>query len=44
MMFGGDKGMMLQNTEKAIYFTAEVYTDKKNYKVPEFGSETNNTR
>jgi hypothetical protein len=36
-MFGGDKGMMLQNTEKAIYFTAEVYTDKKNYKVPEFG-------
>ena len=38
MMFGGDKSLMLQNTEKAIYFAHEVYTSKKEYKVPEFGN------
>lgn len=43
MMFGGDKSLMTQNTEKAIYLAAEVYTNKKDYKVPEFGSETNNS-
>jgi hypothetical protein len=36
MMFGGDKSLMIQNTEKAIYFAHEVYTNKKEYKVPEF--------
>lgn len=43
MMFGGDKSLMAQNTEKAIYFAHEVYTSKKDYKVPEFGSEASNT-
>ena len=43
MMFGGDKSLMTQNTEKAVYLAAEVYTNKKDYKVPEFGSEINNS-
>jgi hypothetical protein len=38
MMFGGDKSLMTQNTEKAIYFAAEVYTNKKEHKVSEFES------
>lgn len=36
MMFGGDKSLMMQNTEKAIYFAPEVYTNKREHKVPEF--------
>jgi hypothetical protein len=36
MMFGGDKSLMTQNTEKAIYFAAEVYTNRKDHKVPDF--------
>jgi hypothetical protein len=42
MMFGGDKSLMLQNTEKAIYFAAEVYTNKKDTKVPELESQSDN--
>lgn len=38
MMFGGEKSLMLQNTEKAIYFAMDVYTNKKEYKVSEFES------
>ena len=43
MMFGGDKSLMAQHTQKAIYFAADVYTNKKEYKVPDFGSEISNT-
>lgn len=43
MMFGGDKSLMLQNTEKVIYFAADVYTNKKDNKVPEFESQSNNS-
>lgn len=43
MMFGGDKSLMVQNTEKAVYIAAEVYTSKRDHKVAEFGSETSNT-
>jgi hypothetical protein len=42
MMFGGDKSLMTQNAEKAIYFATEVYTHKKEHKVPEFESQSNN--
>jgi hypothetical protein len=33
MMFGGDKSLMVQNTDKAVYCTAEVYSNKKDHKV-----------
>lgn len=42
MMFGGDKSLMLQNAEKAVYFAADVHTNKKDNKVASFASETNN--
>lgn len=42
MMFGGDKSLMVQNTQKAVYIAAEVYTSKRDHKVAEFGSEINN--
>jgi hypothetical protein len=42
MMFGGDKSLMTQHTEKAIYFAHDVYTNKKEYKVPDFEGEFNN--
>lgn len=34
MMFGGDKSLMVQRTEKAVYCAPEVYTSKKEHKVP----------
>lgn len=43
MMFGGDKSLMVQNTQKAVYIAAEVYTSKRDHKVAEFGSEINNS-
>lgn len=42
MLFGGDKSLMLQNASKAAFFAADVHTNKKENKVAEFGSETNN--
>ena len=43
MMFGGDKSIMMQNADKAIYLAADVYTSKKDHKVPDFESQPNNS-
>jgi hypothetical protein len=42
MMFGGEKNYMMQNTDKAIYFAAEVFSTKKEHKVVEFESNISN--
>jgi len=42
MMFGGDKSIMMQNAEKAVYCTTDVYTSNKNHKVPNLAGQVNN--
>jgi hypothetical protein len=44
MMFGGDKSIMMQNAEKAVYCTTDVYTSNKNHKVPDLAGQVNNQR
>jgi hypothetical protein len=38
MMYGGDKNLMLQNSEKVVYCAAEVYNKKDNTKVQTLAS------
>jgi hypothetical protein len=38
MMFGGDKTLMVQNSEKVVYCAAEVYNKKPESKVEIFAS------
>jgi hypothetical protein len=38
MMFGGDKSLMLQNSEKVVYCSAEVYNKAGQTKVPTIAS------
>jgi hypothetical protein len=42
MMFGGDKSIMMQNAEKAVYCTTDVYTSNKKHKVPDLAGQVNN--
>jgi hypothetical protein len=42
LLYGGDKNLMLQNSEKQVFFAAEVATSQKQIKVVDFASETDN--
>ena len=41
MLFGGVKSLMLQNSEKQVYFAAEVHTNSKDTKIPLYGEIIN---
>jgi hypothetical protein len=37
MLYGGDKTLMLQNSEKQVFFTPDVHTTRKNTNIPFYG-------